>query len=214
MHRWESLVTMRWLGESWFWPFRSLGHFPLPWKRILFFRLNIALKPNEAICTKCLGQDFRFDAMCFIQPDTGRSHVGPLPVIDIATISHMVKLMVKDGALVCRYVKLLAEFFYGHQAQVQAAEAAARFAQEWGRVEIGKDTKGLWKCAVYERLVRESPMMPGAGPSGRRSATACCCAGLCWLGLYGRGQGWKYHKYQQHPTTLWAICCWWNQETS
>ena len=67
----------------------------------------------------------------------------------------MVKLMVKDGALVCRYVKLLVEFFYGHQAQVQAAEAAARFAQEWGRVEIGKDTKGRWKCAVYQRLVRE-----------------------------------------------------------
>lgn len=31
------------------------------------------------------------------------------------------------------------------------------------------------------------PMMPGAGPSGRRSATACCCAGLCWLGIYGWG---------------------------
>ena len=29
--------------------------------------------------------------------------------------------------------------FHAHQAQVQAAEAAARFAQEWGRVENEKE---------------------------------------------------------------------------
>ena len=103
--------------------------------------------------------------------------------------------------LVCRYVKLLVDFFCGHQAQVQAAEAAARFAQEMGfRVENWEEnTKGAMEvCCVsasggakgHQRCQDgDAPMMPGAGPSGRRSATACCCAGLCWLGLYGRGQG-------------------------
>ena len=54
----------------------------------LVIRLNFALKTNEAICTKCSVQDFRFDTVCFIQPDTERSHVGPTHHRNIYNITH------------------------------------------------------------------------------------------------------------------------------
>ena len=124
---------------------------------------------------------------------------------------------------VCQIVSWVFSVATRHKSQ--AAEAAARFAQEWGRGGNWERTpRGLWKCAVYQRFgARKGTKDVKMEMLQWCQEQAQAVAEAQQRAVVQAFAGWVYMEGAKVENIIstnniqqlwWAICCWWNHGIS